>query len=91
MTKVVILPKGKFLSAVTCQKTGDAMFSYPLDQSGQTRCPLWFPSLLIDKQGVQLSVRPLWLDMHINQEPLRLRTLQRALSVDVFINAVTMK
>jgi hypothetical protein len=68
--------KGKFLTAMTHPKTGGVEFSYPLDQSGQTWCHLRFSSLLIDKRGgVQLPVCPLRLNMHINQEPLRLRTL----------------
>jgi hypothetical protein len=83
-------PKGKFLNVVTRPKTGGKEFSYLLDQSGQARCHLWFSLLLIDKWGVQLHVRPLRLDMHINQKPLRLRTLPRALegSINVFVNAV---
>jgi hypothetical protein len=66
--------EGKFLGVVTLMKTGGAEFGYPLDLSGQTRCHLQFPSLIIDKWRVELPVHPLWLDMHINQEPLRLRT-----------------
>jgi hypothetical protein len=87
------LSKGKFLGAVTRPKTGGAEFDYPLDQSRQAWCHLRFPSLLIDKRGVQLPVRSLWLDMHINQEPLRLRTPPRALdgSIDVFVNAAMAK
>jgi hypothetical protein len=75
--------KCKFLDAVTRPKIGGAEFSYLLDQSGQTRCHLWFPSLIIDKWGY----------VHIDQEPLRLRTLPRALegSIDVLMNAVTVK
>jgi hypothetical protein len=69
--------KGKFLGAVACPKTDDVEFNHPFDQSGQARCHLQLPSLLIDKWGggVQLHVHPLWLDMHINKEPFRLRTL----------------
>jgi hypothetical protein len=63
-------PKGKFLDAVTRLKIGDAELSYPLDQSGQARCYLRFSLLFINKRGgggVQLHVRPLMLDMHLNQ------------------------
>jgi hypothetical protein len=44
-------PKGKLLDAVTRPNIGSAEFGYPLDQSGQTRCHLRFPSLIIDKWG----------------------------------------
>jgi hypothetical protein len=89
----VNLPKGKFLDTVIRPKTSGTEFSYPLDQSDQTRCHLRFPVLLMDKRGVQLLVHPLRLDIHINQEPLRLRTPPRALegSIDVFVNAVMVK
>jgi hypothetical protein len=93
MAKGVNPPKGKFLGAVTRPKTNGTEFNYPLDQSGHARCHLRFPSLLINKWGVQLPIRPLRLDIHINQEPLHLRTPPRALkgSIDVVVNAVVMK
>jgi hypothetical protein len=84
---------GKFLDAVTHPKIDGAEFGYPLYQSDQARCHIRFPSLLIDKRGVQLLVHPLRLDMHINQESLRLRTLPQAPegSINVFMNAVMTK
>jgi hypothetical protein len=46
--------KTEFLGAVIRPKTGGTELSYQLDQSGQARCHLRFPSLLIDEQGIQL-------------------------------------
>jgi hypothetical protein len=91
--KGVNLPKSEFLSVVTRPKTDGVELNYPLDQSGQAWCHLRFPSLLIDERGVQLPVRPLRLNMHINQESLRPRTPLRALegSIDVLVNAVAAK
>jgi hypothetical protein len=43
--------KSEFLGTVTRPKIGGAELSYPLDQSGQAQCLLWFPSLLIDERG----------------------------------------
>jgi hypothetical protein len=59
LAKGVNPPKGKLLDAVTRPNISSAEFGYPLDQSGQARCHLWFPSLIIDKWGVQLHVHPL--------------------------------
>jgi hypothetical protein len=86
-------PKSEFLGAVTHPKTGGVELSYPLDQSDHAQYHLWFPSLLIGEQGVQLHVHPLRLNMHIDQEPLQLRPPSRALkgSIDVLVNAVAVK
>jgi hypothetical protein len=85
--------KSEFLNAVTRPKTDGTELSYPLDQSNQMWCHLRVPSFLIDERGVQLHVSPLRLNMHIDQEPLRLRTPPRALegSIDVLMNAVEVK
>jgi hypothetical protein len=93
MAKGVNPPKSEFLGAVTCSKTGGVKFNYPLDQSDQARCHPRFLSLLSDKRGVQLPVHPLRLNMHIDQEPLRLRTSLRALEggINVLVNAVAAK
>jgi hypothetical protein len=83
----------EFLGAVTRSKTGGAELSNLLDQSGQARSHLQFPSLLIDEQGVQLPIHPMRLNMQIDQELLRLRTPPQDLegSIDVFVNAVAAK
>jgi hypothetical protein len=52
--------------------------------------------LVSDRQaggGVQLSIRPLRFNMHINQESLRLRTPPQALegSIDILVDAVVVK
>jgi hypothetical protein len=93
MAKGANRSKSEFLGVVTRLKTVGVKFSYPLDQSGQTPCHLQFPSLLIDKWGVQLPVHPLRLNMHIDQEPLHLRTPPQALEggIDILMNAVATK
>jgi hypothetical protein len=51
---------------VTCLKTGVLEFSNPLDQSGHAWCHVLLSPLLINERGVQLPVRPLRPDMHID-------------------------
>jgi hypothetical protein len=62
-------PKSKFLGAVACIKTEVTEFSHLLDQSSQAWCHLLLSPLIINEQRVQVSVHPLWGNVHIHQEP----------------------
>jgi hypothetical protein len=66
MTKRTDLPKSKFLDPVACPKTDVMEYNHSLDQSSQARCHLWFFPLVINERREQVSVRPLWGNVHIH-------------------------
>jgi hypothetical protein len=83
-------PKNKFFSAVACPKTDVMELSHPLDQSGQARCHLWLPPLVVNERREQMSVHPLRVNVHMNQEPPLGRISLGALEggIDIFLSMV---
>jgi hypothetical protein len=84
---------GEFLGEVTGLKPGLTEFSYPLDQSGQAQRHHRFTPFFFDERGKHKLVHPLWLNMHIHQEPLLLRVLPGTLvgDIDILLTAVMTK
>jgi hypothetical protein len=63
------LPRAFMLQLVACLKIGVVELGHPFDQSNQARCHRWLSPLLVDQRWEQVPIRPLRLDVHINQEP----------------------
>jgi hypothetical protein len=61
--------KGKLFNAVARLESALAEFSRLLDQRRQMWCHFRFTPLVLDLQGEQKFVHPLWLDVHIYQQP----------------------